>query len=292
MTERERDLADGVSSSGRRGFLAGAGTVAGIAMLGDSVGATSVGIGAPTAATDEIDSGPFPYEELDAERAKQLGRENYHAGMHCSEGSLNAIVTLLREKVGGPWNDVPTSASLWAKGGGIGWGSVCGAVVGANTAISIVYGRSKEGKMNAVSDELMRWYTQHPFPQYTPPTDAEGITKKLPKSRSGSILCHTSVTNWCKASGLASGSSERSERCSRLTGETAARAIELLNADAAGNLQGEVDSFTPATVRSDKGCRSCHFKGPDASGGQMTRGKMECLNCHHAAPHMPDSLKD
>jgi hypothetical protein len=291
MTEREQRLAETSSTSGRRGFLAGAGTVAGLAFLGDSVGASVVGPSQGPAATDDIDTGPLPYAQLDAEAALELGRQNYHSGMHCSEGSLNAIVTLLREEVGGVWNDIPTSASLWAKGGGIGWGSICGGVVGPNTAIALVYGRGEEGKMNAVVDEFQRWYTQHPFPEYTPPDSASGITRELPQSRSGSLLCHSSVTNWCKASGLASGSSERSERCSRLTGETAARAIELLNAEHAGNLDAKRNAKTPSTVDSKNGCRSCHFKGGSVEKGQMTRGKMECLQCHDAGAHLPDSLK-
>jgi hypothetical protein len=140
-------------------------------------------------------------------------------------------------------------------------------------------------------DELNRWYTQHPFPQYTPPGDSGGITKELPTSRSGSILCHVSVTEWCDTNGYASGSDERAERCSRVAGETAAHAIELLNAEHAGNFDMVADSTDPMTVDGEKGCRSCHYKGDNAAAGQYTRGKMECMQCHGGAPHMPSSLK-
>lgn len=292
MTEKEQELATNSVSSGRRGFLAGAGTVAGLAMLGNASALTAPDSAAPAlAATDDIDAGSLPYAQLDPEAARKLGRDNYHEGMHCGEGSLNAIVTLLREEVGGPWNDIPTSAALWSKGGGVGWSSVCGAVVGSNTAISLVHGRENEGAVNKLVDEFQRWYTQEPFPTWTPPGDSGEITEKLPRARSNSILCHVSVTEWCKATGYASGSSERSERCSRVTGESAARAIELLNAEAAGNFDDEQDAFTPSSVSKEKGCRNCHFKGSDVDHGQYTRGKMDCLNCHGAAPHMPESLK-
>ncbi|MFB6114250.1 MAG: C-GCAxxG-C-C family protein [Halodesulfurarchaeum sp.] len=289
MTENEQELASGSGTTGRRGFLAGAGTVAGLAMLGNaSALSPDAGGDAAMAATDGVDE-PLPYETMDPEAAKSLGRQNYHDGMHCGQGSFDAVVTLLREKVGGPWNDVPTTATYWSAGGGAGWSAVCGAVVGANTAIALTHGG--RGTTMKLVDELQRWYTQHPFPQYDPPGSASGITKDLGTSTSGSILCHVSVTEWCKATGYASGSDERSERCSRLTGETAARAIELLNAQAEGRFEQEETAITPSTVSSENGCRSCHFKGSNFEQGQFTRGKMECLNCHGGAPHMPDSLK-
>ncbi|MFB6113151.1 MAG: C-GCAxxG-C-C family protein [Halodesulfurarchaeum sp.] len=290
MPEKTQESTGRSPSAGRRGFLAGAGTVAGLAMLGNASALSSGGNGdTALAATDGLDK-PLPYKKLDPADAKPLGRKNYHAGMHCGQGSFDAVVTLLREKVGGPWNDVPTTAAYWSAGGGAGWSATCGAVVGSNSAISLVHGSS--GTTMKLADEQQRWYTQHSFPQYTPPGSASGITKELPTSTSGSILCHESVTKWCQASGYASGSAERSERCSRLAGETAAHAIELLNAEADGNFKAVADATTPSSVSRENGCRSCHYKGTNFEQGQFTRGKMSCLQgCHSPAPHMPDSLK-
>ena len=262
--------------------MVGAGTLAGIAMLGSASGRQKQ-LSGPMGAASEVD-GPKTYSYIDPEEVKVLGRENYHAGMHCGQGSFDAIITKLRDEVGEPYNEIPTTATYWSAGGGSGWSAVCGAVVGANTAISVVQGDT-DSTMKLV-DELQRWYTQHKFPMFTP--EGEG---KLPTSRSGSILCHTSVTNWCKETGYASGSSERSERCSRLTGETAAKAVELLNAEANGNFEEVELASDPSTVDGKNGCRSCHFKGSDFDQGQFTRGKMECMQCHGGAPHMPESLK-
>lgn len=284
MTGKEKRLADGTSTAGRRGFLAGAGTIVGLAALGNA-SALRGQSGAGPAQIDE----PQAYAKLDPEEAKRLGRENYHAGMHCGQGSFAAVLSLLRDAVGDPYTEIPTTATYWSAGGGSGWSAVCGAVVGANTAMSVVHGDT--GTTMKLVDEFQRWYTQHPFPQYTPPTDAGGITKELPTSRPGSILCHTSVTDWCKASGYASGADERSERCSRLTGEAAAHAVELLNAEYEGSFEQVADTVDPMSVDPEKGCRSCHFKGPDADHGQYTRGKMECIQCHGAGPHLPDSLQ-
>ena len=107
----------------------------------------------------------------------------------------------------------------------------------------------------------------------------ERIGIVLPQSVSDSTLCHISVTKWCKESGYASGSSERSERCGRLTGDVAAKAVELLNQHAAG-------TFTPvfALPEETEQCRTCHSKGKDFEKGQFTRGKENCVDCH-GEPH-------
>lgn len=263
--------------------MVGAGSLAGIAMLGSAAGSKG-GFGDEMGAAGDVDK-PLPYSHIeDVEALKSLGRDNYHAGMHCGQGCFDAIISTLRNEVGEPYTEIPTTATYWSAGGGSGWSAVCGAVVGANTAISLVMGDT--GKTMKLVDELQRWYTQHKFPMFTP----EG-GEKLPTSRSGSILCHTSVTNWCKSSGYASGSSKRSERCSRLTGEVAAKAVELLNAEAKGNFEEVELASDPPSVSSSTGCRSCHFKGSDFDHGQYTRGKMECMQCHGGAPHMPESLK-
>lgn len=322
MTTRERDVADAGSISTRRKLLLGGGALAGIAGISGCGGQQS-GDGTtttaspdtttedqdtetdsqdtetdsqdtedePSSVSDEIDASSMPYARLDPEAARELGRQGYYEGMHCGEGSLNAVLTLLREEVGGPWNDVPSSAALWSKGGGVGWSAVCGAVVGSNMAISLVHGRENEDAVDKLVDEFQRWYTREPFPTWTPSSGSDGITDELPQAESGSILCHASVTNWCKESGYASGSAERSERCSRVTGESAARAVELLNAEHEDNLDSISFTDAPSSVdNTGSGCRTCHFKGDSADSGQYTRGKMDCLICHDGDPHSPESL--
>ena len=289
MTKKERELAESSADSGRRRFLAGAGSLAGLAMIGSASATDAANLGDSIGQVANVDS-PNPYAKMDPESLKPLGREAYHKGYDCGMGCFDAIISKLRENVGEPYTNIPTTATVWSAGGGSGWSAVCGAVVGANTAIATIHGNT-ETTMKLV-DELQRWYTQHNFPQYTPPTSADGITKKLPTSQSGSILCHTSVTHWCEESGYASGADERSERCSRVVADTAAKAVELLNAEANGNFQEVANSQTPMSVDGDKGCRSCHFKGSDHEAGQYTRGKMECMQCHGGAPHMPDSLQE
>ena len=70
-----------------------------------------------------------------------------------------------------------------------------------------------------------------------------------------SVLCHVVVSKWCKETGYASGSKERSERCARLSASVARKTVELLNEYHEGR-------FVPVKVK----------------GFQKT--KMDCMECH------------
>ncbi|MBE0446637.1 MAG: hypothetical protein IBX64_00735 [Actinobacteria bacterium] len=91
--------------------------------------------------------------------------------------------------------------------------------------------------------------------------------------------CHASVTNWCRASGYASGSPERSERCAILSGDVAAKAVEMLNAG--------VPLTTVPTPGDKTVCVSCHYLGTNYSAGQFTRGKENCTTCHSDLKKVP-----
>ena len=166
-------------------------------------------------------------------------------------------------------------------GGGLkGWGTVCGTLNGAAAAISLV---RDEVASTPVIDELMGWYAQALMPsdisnRYgedgTFPVD-KGI-KSLTQSKSGSPLCHVSVTGWCSSAGYEIGSPEQNERCSRVSGDTAAKAVMLLNAQQDGNLRNEY--VIPASTSK---CLSCH--GPEKEVANVDH-KMACIQCH-GKPH-------
>ena len=73
---------------------------------------------------------------------------------------------------------------------------------------------------------------------------------------SNSPLCHVSVTTWCNASGFATHSPERSERCAWLTAATAKHLAELLNQQAEGSF-----ALTYASPEEVAMCLSCHGNG-------------------------------
>ncbi|MHC4561117.1 MAG: C-GCAxxG-C-C family protein [Planctomycetota bacterium] len=273
MSERNEKV-DQPKTISRREFLSGAGMLAAGAF---GVASTS------KLTTGRNQAGEYPaYEKLDVEQVRKLGHLGYYEGA-CSYGAFNAVVSALGEKVGEPYASFPTMLMKFGEGGVVGWGSLCGGLNGACAAIGLIAGEDYKPLVN----ELVAWYSNTPLP-----TDISNelavnheflvseykSDQSLEQSVSDSTLCHVSVTNWCKASGLASGSSERSERCGRLTGDVAAYAVELLNAHADGTFE-PVLAFSEETET----CRTCHSKGKDFELGQWTRGKEECTSCHE--PH-------
>jgi hypothetical protein len=220
------------------------------------------GKGAVSAATP---AWPWKYQKLDPQAVWQAGYDGYYAGA-CCYGVFSAIIGELRKQVGYPYTLIPVEMFKYGEGGVVGWSTLCGALNGACAAINLV---SSEEVYNQIINELMGWYTQAPFPMGKPANPK--VDKELATNASGSPLCHVSVTNWCKASGYGAKSPERSERCGRLTGDVAAKAVELLNQYADGKF---VAAYKAPNSISD--CMSCH--GDKAMNN--TRGKMDCVQCH------------
>ncbi len=273
----------------RRDFLKGMAVLA--------VGSMIAPLRLSAAQAEETPELPWPYVELDVEYVRKLGHLGYYA-FECAGGSFWAIMTALKEKVGYPYTILPLPDKeeviqavkekkhlhgllQFGYGGGFGWGGSCGALVGSGTAIQMVSENwDKIGKI------LYRWYESTSLPTdisnryasnhefFVPKYKSD---KVLPQNVSHSILCHVSVGKWCEISGYASGSSERSERCARVTGDTAAKAVELLNADLRGALP-EDSKLTLSQITAE--CRTCHYKGKNYEQGQFSRGFLECESCH------------
>ena len=245
----------------------------------------------------ELPEIPWPYEELDVEYVRKLGHLGYYA-FECAGGSFWAIMTALKEKVGYPYTALPLPDKeeviqavkekkhlhmimQYGAGGVFSWASTCGALLGSGLALNMVTEDWKK-----IGQILMRWYETAKFPSDTSNQYASNhqffvpkykSDKVLPQSVSHSVLCHVSVSRWCVASGYASGSSERSERCGRLTGDVAAKTVELLNANLRGTLP-EVGKVVLSDVTAD--CRTCHYKGKNYEQGQFSRGFLQCESCH------------
>jgi hypothetical protein len=258
-----------MSDSTRRDFLKNAGTYGFATGVGLAGGA---GLARPSAASAQSAIHPYGYPEggLDVERTRELGYAGFkgkeladgirHSG--CAFGTFNAIIGQLAQVVGAPYTNIPLQMMDWAGAGVVGFGTLCGTVNGAAAAIGLVcHGRDAR---SFISD-LLTWYSETPLP-----TNLFAPTGELPQSTAGSNLCHVSLTRWSRSSGFASGSPERAERCSRLAGDVAAKAVEMLNQGALG-----MEKPSEKTV-----CRACHYMGPDYAVGQFTHGEMNCLTCH------------
>lgn len=221
---------------------------------------------------------PWQYAILDPDQARVLAHKYYWSGYGCCSGVFGGVVDLLKVAVGNPWNYMPIQAMLFGRGGGVSWGTLCGAINGGAAVISLcVPAADQVGLIN----ELWGWYCSENLPSDVANSFAtEGkyemhkYDEALPQNISGSPLCHVSVSQWCLIAGNKVGDIERQERCARITGDIAAKTVELLNAYL--NKQ-----FTPTFQDSDevKACLACH--GPSGSNNVMTH--MECGDCHSDA---------
>ncbi|MCP3941838.1 MAG: twin-arginine translocation signal domain-containing protein [Desulfobacteraceae bacterium] len=219
----------------------------------------------------------WPIKGLDPNKTKDLGYQGYYgksrfsgaAGQGCASGVFGTIVGQLQETVIGdpehPYHGIPLSMMQWGAGGVAGFGSLCGVLNGAGAAIGLACNNSDAKKY--ISD-LLTWYSETALPIYPSPKYKKSHGKSIARSN----LCHVSVTNWCLASGYASGSSQRSDRCACLCADTASKVVEMLNSGVGGVLGNPRDKNTT--------CGSCHYQGNDFDAGQFTHGKMDCNSCH------------
>lgn len=254
-----------------------------------AAGVTAAGVGVGILNTNKAEAGninkstptwPWPYATLDPEEVRILAHDSYWGGFACCAGAFHSIITKLQELVGAPYTDFPTKMMLFGHGGGAGWGTICGALNGSAAAISLICEKSVADQL---VHELNGWYTQTRFPSATSNTYATShqfnhndYDMELVQNTCGSPLCHVSVTDWCVTSGIGVKDKQRKERCARLTGDVAAKTVELLNAHFS-------ETFTSTYVppESIASCLACH-----GSSGTMKNvsGKMECTTCH-GEPH-------
>lgn len=252
------------------------GAAAGVAGLQMLTGAKSFAKG------EDAVPWPWPYEKLDPEYVRKLAHDNFWK-YACCYGAFSGIIQALREKVGSPYDQFPMEMMIYGHGGVSGWGTVCGALNGSSAAICLVCDKPTA---DALINELLGWYTETALPtdrsnQYG--RNQEYGTNKypneLPQSVSGSPLCHASISQWCDTANLGVHTLERKERCGRLAGDVAARAVELLNANKDGAFQ---PVFSPPQTVVD--CMACH--GQNMKDNVLS--KMECTACH-GNPHAAQS---
>lgn len=248
-------------------------------------GATAAVAGISALGNDEIYANegevkhPFKYDKIEPEEGRILAHDAYYNG-GCGYAGFHGIVKLLQDKVGGPYNGIPTKLMSFSGGGIKGWGTICGALNGACAAINLSFDGKDSGK---IINELMSWYSNTALP--TDVSNQLAVDKKfavdkeigvLTQNISNSPLCHASVTGWCNASGHTVHSKEQKERCARLSGDTVAKAIQLMN-DITDN------KFNAAFVASEEieKCNNCHGHKKDVGN---VAAKMNCTSCHEPHP--------
>jgi hypothetical protein len=222
----------------------------------------------------------WPYGRLDPDYiAAKVYYSTYKKG--CMHNVFKSIVSELADVIGEPCRFFPFDMMRYGSGGMSGWGGPCGSLNGAAAVICLF---AKEGRVSmGLSSELPAWYERTTLPIYVPKESEPQL--EIPATVSGSILCHVSISNWCKVSGYRVFSRERGERCRRMTADIAKKTVELLN----GSFDEE---FTAGECLSEevKECRSCHAKGGEL---EDTKGKVYCGSCHFslAGEHPPLEAK-
>ncbi len=250
-------------------------------------GISSLVTTASTQAKTMLTPWPWPYQQLDPEAVRIQAHYLYWNDKDCCAGTFGAITTALANTVGDPWTNLPMEVMLYGRGGGNAWGVLCGCLNGGAALISLVTSKAASGPLIS---ELWGWYEQAELPtaqanqvalngQYL----VHKYDQDLPRNVSGSPLCHASVTEWCIVAQKKVSDTERKERCARITGDVAAKTVELLNAYFAGTF---APTYTdPATVTA---CLSCH--GSAVFNNVMT--KLECTPCHQTAHASQTRVED
>ena len=190
----------------------------------------------------------------------------------CMYATFASIVTSLGELVGEPYRSFPVDMMRYGEGGISGWGTVCGALNGAAAMIGLIYPGKDGARRAELVAELFSWYEQSQLPKFRPTQTAVSseIPSSIAKSVSNSVLCHVSVSRWCKVSGCDAFSPEKRERCRRLTADVVRKTVELLNRS-----QEPASRFAELSSETNS-CVACHGKTDRAD----AMVKMRCVTCH------------
>ncbi|MBU7006545.1 C-GCAxxG-C-C family protein [Phosphitispora fastidiosa] len=189
------------------------------------------------------------------------------------------MLLTLRESSGGPWNNIPIEMFIYGAGGAYSWGTLCGAL---NTSMAVMCLASD--KHAEVGNELIGWYTEFPFP--SDKMDAYSHFPKQHQTISKSPLCHVSVSTWANAADSIQRINEKAkkDRCAKVTGDTAARAAELLNQA----LEGKVVPLYKVPEEFNH-CMQCHQGEKSTLDNQQ--GKMNCNLCHGVPDNHPSEIQ-
>lgn len=252
----------------RRQFLIGAGGTLATGVLAAGAVGTILKTPAAQAMAPVL---PWPYQKLDPEVVRRRAYQAYPFG-GCMMSAAKGILDTLVEVVGYPWDLVPADMFRYGGSGAIGWGTLCGSLNGSLVVMNLAVGTS----ITMLGNELIGWYTRNAFPSTK--LDSLSVRPNQLQTVVNSPLCHNSMSIWATATGTRVNSIDKQERCAKVTGDTAAKAVELLNDFVDGK-------FAPTFQLSEAAlfCSSCHVGSNSVYDNALT--KMECGDCHS----MPDN---
>jgi hypothetical protein len=199
---------------------------------------------------------PWPYKKLDPAEVAAIAYERYPSGL-CMNSVVAALITPLRASVGEPYASFPADAFVWGHGGVVGWGTMCGTILGASVVANLVCGPGPLKGGELVVNELVHFYAESVLPTWVPPKPRVAAPP-LP-AKPGSPLCHISVGTWMKKANHGFFSPERKDRCARVAASVAAQTARYLNDWSEGKFKPQHKFQTVLyDVTSQDNCAACH----------------------------------
>ena len=173
----------------------------------------------PALAETEAPAWPWEYKKMDKQVALERGYASFYTHGGCCAGCVAGLLEPMAEEYGYPYNQI--NARMFASGaGGYGAQSLCGSLGGALAFIGLFCNGTDAG---TIRSELYAWYKGHAFPEYQP--DFPAPTQTIAES----VNCVDSVGKYMAATGFTMADDGRKARCAAVTGEVAAKTVELLN---------------------------------------------------------------
>lgn len=239
----------------RRRLLKSAGIVGGLAALasgGVAFSSKAEARGGPT------EKWPWPYVKLDPVKTAEIAYNEWYR-VFCGAAVISSVFSQLRNMVGEPYRTFPIDAFIFLEGGVSGWGTICGSNAGANIVSNLIIGPRTAGSEDGMlmGSEMMKWYSEASMPVYIPKVPR--VTAEIPKTVSESPLCHISVGKWMAEAEKPLNSSERRDRCARVTASVAYHLVELLNnwKDHTYETKGVIPAKSFG-ITAQQNCMECH----------------------------------
>jgi hypothetical protein len=186
----------------------------------------------------------------------------------CMYAVVGSVILELAKKIGEPYRSFPIEMMRYGDGGVGAWGSLCGVVNGGSALIGLFQNEKAKTIREELITELCVWYETSSLPQYEPAEPKWADDAK--PSIAGSLLCHVSIAQWCRAAECGAFSMEKKERCRRMAADGAGKVVGILN-----RAKTEESDFVELSAEVH-GCIDCH--GPKDMADAM--GKMNCATCH------------
>ena len=212
----------------------------------------------------------YTYKKLDLDEVGRVAHENYFTKF-CAETTLTGLFNPLATRVGEPYASFPLNSVFWAHGGLMGWGTACGTLIGAGTAVGLITagdstkittpgGRAAVPVGEAIINDVIAFYANENLPKYKPEAGQAKYEIKN-QSVSNTPICHISVGKWMKKEDVKFFGIERKERCARISADIAMYTAKLLNEWADGTYKPRNEPLANALdnqITSQSNCGDCH----------------------------------